>query len=847
MASYPIFFSVSSKDTAFAEDLLGRFPADWIYLWSTTGRDWADLWDEIEVEQLPSCRLFVIFWSKNYLNSKGCVRELRAAEGLKRLGILEPLVIRLDHHPLHWNKKLRGQTKKDFALLDTMLNRRTSGAAYNIDQAEALLQKAAEATIRPKLPIIPRPHVSARLKKSLEASFLRYKPSLWLSGFNGTGRRTEVNRLTRQLLPNAVTYEIPIDETTIPKQALLRLADKVHHYSADDIDELNAKMDNECLGELIKQVRRICDAGNVVIFKHNTVLLENSQPPDWVDDVLRSQGDSTKTQIYLVSTSPLFGERLQGLREKTAYFRLPTLTDQESEELVKVIAGAASDDVSIWTEDMVQDIVKNGYGNAELLKLMVLGAAGFNGISDIKEVLEVETARITSSIDNYAKIVFKLLHGRKDHLRVLYLLDSLSPLLSPDIEAICKPSGHLPIILNELKALGVIEQDESGLIQNTPMLSLVSFSAFNDNALRDWVRNAIKVFADEPLHLSDGNTYLAIETKIQASLDSDIEVPERFKKHVLGAHLFKGGVVAYRSRQFFKSHKLLRRAFENRHSFTDETRLELLRYFGLAAVRTKEHEDLTRVIEILRSNHNHRDMALFLEGFKLQEKAHYDDALKLFRQSLDASNGRASRLIHLHRHLVACSLKSRRTDYEQTLKWAEEAVAQSENPQTLCQIGTVCISWLNNGYASEETGQKLRNQLDYAKRTLLRMPEGIAEHFVLDAEEFVEKKDFRAAVSALDNIPSPSIRIHHRTKRWSYMARSMDDELSSRCIKELQKFRDDEKNLELFKANEYRLVEIFIRCHRQLKLDFKRSLDRFALAISESDRGRVIARLRREI
>ena len=79
---YPIFFSVSSHDIGFAEEAWGNFPDDWIYLYSKTGEEGAHMWEEISRRELPLSRLFVVFWSRNYVSATGCVREIVQARDL---------------------------------------------------------------------------------------------------------------------------------------------------------------------------------------------------------------------------------------------------------------------------------------------------------------------------------------------------------------------------------------------------------------------------------------------------------------------------------------------------------------------------------------------------------------------------------------------------------------------------------------------------------------------------------------------------------------------------------------------------------------------------------------------
>jgi hypothetical protein len=111
---FPVFFSVSSEDIAFAEEIWKRLPDNWVYVYSKTGEEGVHMWDEISRSELPQADLFVIFWSKNYITGKGCVRELQQAVDLVQHGHLRSVVLRLDDFPITWKHELGEAAKPVF-------------------------------------------------------------------------------------------------------------------------------------------------------------------------------------------------------------------------------------------------------------------------------------------------------------------------------------------------------------------------------------------------------------------------------------------------------------------------------------------------------------------------------------------------------------------------------------------------------------------------------------------------------------------------------------------------------------------------------------------------------------
>src|SRR5688572_16774266 len=78
----PVFFSVGGRrDTAFASSVKDLLPDAMVYLYTRTGEEGVDFRPEVERE-IQAARLFVVFWSEDYLKSEACRHELALARRL---------------------------------------------------------------------------------------------------------------------------------------------------------------------------------------------------------------------------------------------------------------------------------------------------------------------------------------------------------------------------------------------------------------------------------------------------------------------------------------------------------------------------------------------------------------------------------------------------------------------------------------------------------------------------------------------------------------------------------------------------------------------------------------------
>lgn len=224
---FPIFFSVSDKDVLRAETTWKRFPSNLIYLYSVNGEIGADMWEEISEREIPSAKGIVIFWSENYVLSSGTVRELHQASKLFQEDLLSHvLVVRLDDYPITYNESVDPSQKPLFDALKPLLRYRTTGARIGDADLGYAVEKFVETVVPNAHPFLPRPELVAEFSKRCRRDNFTCFPAMWVSGLNGVGRQTSIREVNRYFAPDGKAFVIDINETSLPKQILLRIEDE---------------------------------------------------------------------------------------------------------------------------------------------------------------------------------------------------------------------------------------------------------------------------------------------------------------------------------------------------------------------------------------------------------------------------------------------------------------------------------------------------------------------------------------------------------------------------------------------------------------------------------------------
>ena len=516
---FPVFFSVSSKDIAFAEEVWKRLPDDWVYVYSKTGEEGVHMWDEISRRELPQSRLFVIFWSKNYITAQGCVREIRQAINLVQQGHLRSVVLRLDGFPITWKEELGEDAKPAFEALAGMLDYRTSPPNFAVQQAIDLVQRIAEPILGSDHPRLPRHDLQQTLRGVIRKDRYTYYPAIWVSGFNGVGRQTLTEDFNRGFAPNGRGVVIEVDEASLPKQTRLRIESEAFGADRARLRELNASPVDDEAGAVAETIERVFAAGNYVIFRHSRIVEENVELPQWVDDVVNALSPTTRPKLFIISQLPLLAERRTHCRELLVAQRIPTIDEHQLTDFSYQLIGHFDKNPGRWTDQEINKIVRSARGSIGFLVSLVRAAARIEDFDQIDQVMATDSSSMVASITVYVRWAFSQLREFEDEQRTLLFLNDISPCDLTDLEKAVAPKRPILRVLGKLLEFGLIERESENLYRLTPLLARRLSRDLIRPELLAWLRGALFSFVQKPMELeADGHVYLRIESRIKASI-----------------------------------------------------------------------------------------------------------------------------------------------------------------------------------------------------------------------------------------------------------------------------------------------------------------------------------------
>lgn len=796
---YPLFFSVSNKDIGFAEVIWKAFPSDWVYLYSKTGRHGVHMWDEIGLEELPNSKVLVIFWSRNFPESPGCVREIKQAARLYRSGSHIPVILRLDDYPLSWREGMDEDQKLVFDALKPLADYRASDSGVTAEQAKALISEVAEPILKSDHPRMPRHHMVQALRKALEKDRFSLIPTCWVSGFNGVGRETLVRNVNRDLLPNGLGIVLEVNEATLPRQLYLRIESEAFGADVAQLKQLSKAPDGDDLQLVADAVERIAANGNFLILRHTRLVQEAVDLPEWIDDVAAKLRPETRSKLFIISQLPLTGQRLVGCREFMAPFRVSTIDEDQLTEFCYQLIGHFDRNPHRWQEKDVTRIVHAAGGTVGFLVSLVRSAARIESFDDIDAMLAQEDERMAESITAYLSWAFGQLRGNAEEQKTLIFLNDVSPCHIADLEAAVQPTGSMLRVLSRLIDFGLIERETDDLYRLTPLLAHRMSASLIRPELVKWVEEAQRSFASNPLEVRLSNQhgdheYIRLESKIQAALLSgNVDLPDSINGFVSAAHWFQAGIRLYHARKYKPAFRLLEKAHKKRGHFRDASRMEIDRYFCLAATRMREYRLAESCIQRLNADHRSKPIATFLKADLHEYKREFREAIPAYEKALKLNPDKDRRREFIYRPLIRCILRSRWPDYARAELIAKDYVDLKRTVFSLSSRARVYLEWKYKGPAA---GCEVPTNIDElyrdARGDLEDHPGAGAAPFELYADEAKFTGDFDSALEHMNQAVSMAPdRFQLRDMRWRLMVESGDRDMAALVLRELNDARND--------------------------------------------------------
>lgn len=792
--TFPIFFSVSSADISFAENVWKEFPDDWIFLYSKTGEEAEHVWNEISKRELPRAKIIVIFWSKNYVRSQGCIREIKETADLIDSKLVRPLVLRIDGCPLKWTTEFPEDTKSVFAALEKTLDFRTSREYVTVGQAVDLVSRVSETLLISDHPRLPRPELLRSMRSALQLpnDRFRFLPAAWVSGFNGVGRETVVREYCRDFVPNGHGVTVEVNEATLPKQLLLRIESEglgASHQRLLEIQAANFESDAQAVANAIE---RIVQAGNYLILRHGRIVEERIELPEWLDDVVNALQPATRSKLFIISQLPLPAERRIQCRARMETQRIPTIEPHVLRDYCYQLVGHFDAHPDRWTDDVVDQVVSAACGNVGFLVSLVRTASRIDDFDHLNALIAAEGAPMVEQMTIYTQWAFAQLAEYPDEQRALVFLNDVSPCDVSDLERVVKPGRPILRVLGKLLELGLVEREAENVYRLTPLLAHRLEHNLIRRELLAWRRNALVSFVRTPAEFeTPDHEFLRIESRIQAALISgDDQLPDSVARFVSAAHWFQAGVRLYHANRHDPANRLLKKAFEHRNEFAQATRVEIIRYYCLSSTRSRNFPESNRCIALLRSEHRTKGMAAFLQGNLHEFKHEYYDAIDWYEEALRLNIDKDTRLEHTYRPLISCIIRVAKPEFSKAEKYALKYIGLRRTIFSLMSIARVYLYWKYRGLAS---GRDVPENIDRLYRDALedltRQPGVNSAHFEIRAEQAVFDGNFGGALEYMDEAVAADPRPLLRNERWRLMARYGGQQIAEQALSELDRVK----------------------------------------------------------
>lgn len=846
--AFPIFFSVSSADIEFAEKVWERLPGDWIYLYSKTGEEAAHMWDEISQRELPRAKILVVFWSRKYIEAQGCIREIMQAASLLDSKLQRPLVLRLDNCPLTWTEDFPEEAKEIFAALRKALDYRTSRENVSLDHAVELVSRVSESLLASNHPRLPRPELLQSMRTSLQLPNDRFRffPATWVSGFNGVGRETIVREYNRNFVPNGHGVTVEVNETTLPKQLLLRIESEglgAGHRRLEEIQAITFENEVEAVADAIE---RVVGAGNFVILRHSRIVEERIALPEWLDDVANSLEPATRCKLFIISQMPLSPERRVRCRERMATQRVPTIDEHALRDYCYQLIGHFDPHPERWTEDVVEQVLSAAGGTVGFLISLVRAASRIEDFDHLDALIAAEGASIVEQMTVYTRWAFTQLAEFPDEQRTLIFLNEVSPCDIADLERVIKPSRPMLRVLGKLLEIGLAEREAESLYRLTPLLANRLNREIIRPELLNWRRNALVEFVRNPtVFETPDHDFLRIESRIQAALISGSDdLSSSIAQFVSAAHWLQAGIRLYHANRREAAYRLLKKSFQHRNEFSQSTRVEIFRYYCLSATRLRKFPESEQCIQMLDGDFRTKAMSAFLRGHLYEFKAEYSEATEWYEKALKLNQDKDTRLEHTYRPLIASILRTTRPDFRKAEGYALTYIKLRRTIFSLMSLARVYLQWKYRGAkAGRDVPDDINQLYSDAFNDLANHPGVNSAHFEIRAEEAEFENNFTAAFEYIDAAVAGDPRPLLRNDRWKLMARHGDQQILEQALREMERAKTSQDF-----AGDWRvLLPILAETYaRVLKASGKPMglLNQFATGMSDAEIARIVGKVR---
>ncbi len=645
---HPVFLSMGGvRDTTLAVRVKAELPDGLAYMYTRNGEEGASFRREIEAE-VQNCRIFVVFWSDDYLASEHAIMELavfkRSAESLD--SGRELLVVQTSRKSPNiqrrWKNPINGQD--EFTLGRWRLDRAISPDRDATGIAELIKRKLDSLGFSSTI-VIPRPEIQKNIAAALDAGDFYKREFVFISGSEGDGRRTAIKTYmegSKHLLPKFIAF----DSAEGPEDVLERLLEYSGEPLSRQIEIIQQVHENKL--DPIKELRRIVHRFRttrnyvVLIMDRYSGVDPSVGIPRWVSKAIEPFTKGAAPLIFFVTSNPVTDELLR-YYPNAGRARVPGLDELQMQELVFNLSNV-DPNPSKWTADNQNLVAKISGSSPSLCQSIMRLTANEPNLEHLDRIARTEEERFSASLTGLLGYIIEKFKDSVPDIVAMQVVEKLGIVEKSTLDEIMEMQNVGSYDLYGLLQYGVFEQLSDSLLRIPPLLQrrlgFVLWAANPEKGLDKILQD----FGARQLTIDDGHGIVYLSNKAAASLRSANPIPPQVEPFITLSMLFKAGVERYAEEGYDMAHSILRRAMDRLQqspAYIDENIcIEIARYFGLASARVRNKVGVEKARELLKNRFlgSKKEkqafaMAAFLSGFMHRIQGEHRDALEQFEEA----------------------------------------------------------------------------------------------------------------------------------------------------------------------------------------------------------------------
>lgn len=646
---HPIFFSFANDAAELANRVRSKFNDDLIYAYTRTGGV-ADAFP-LEIQQeLTACSIFVVFWSKKYVENDParvwCRRELLTASKRATQGTLSRyFIVQVDHTPLD-HQIIDPETGEQ---IDAMKAFRQESRAFSAPVSANVIEQRLSMELaqlnQSNHPIMARENLERQLREVLDTGSMSSKtPVVFVNGFHGSGRRTLIRSVMdgqRHLTP----YFVALDGIEGPEDLLRNIWGDVLHKSLNEQRNMLRHIEETPTAVLgyFRQLglQLVVNKSYLVITKDDSTDL-NEVAPRWLPECLSQVQPAVQPLIFCTLRRPL-PDFMRIILRNGADVDVPTLEDDESLRMAHLLIGAVDPTRTARWAPHIQTIVEASASNPKLLLDIVRTASRRPNFDFLSRDIHGDVQRFDEHVQRAIEWAWDSIKDNRLAVQVLDVINLLGATHIDSLRDIFDGSQtEMGDGLYHLIQCGLVEHLSESIYRIPRALSR-KLNLYVAGALpRSSTYKLLKAYVNRR-DFVEGSSALAMTNRLQVQLSTDSPIPDEDLVFITAAMLFKAGWQRYRLGQYAAALPLLRRAFEKIERVQDESsRLEIVRYYGQSAAKELSSKDVEAATAFLNrpGNFKHRldkvkAISLFLQAFAKKSKSQFQEALPLYLHALE--------------------------------------------------------------------------------------------------------------------------------------------------------------------------------------------------------------------